>query len=90
MASAAERAVQRLDQALRQLEEAVEEKVGGLTQGVATEIQTLNADRARLAESLDRSESRVRRLDNVNRDVSRRLVMAMETIRAALASDGKG
>jgi len=48
------------------------------------EVQRMNADRARLAQELDSSEARAERLENVNREVSRRLVAAMETIRAVL------
>ena len=50
----------------------------------AAEVQRLNADRARLARALDEAEARAARLDEVNRDVSRRLVAAMETIRDVL------
>ena len=42
------------------------------------------ADRARLAQELDNSEARGERLQEANREVSRRLVTAMETIRAVL------
>jgi chromosome segregation ATPase len=48
------------------------------------EIQRLGADRARLAEELDKSEARAERLQEANAEVSRRLVTAMETIRAVL------
>jgi chromosome segregation ATPase len=48
------------------------------------EVQRLNADRARLAQELDNSEARAERLENANKEVSRRLVTAMETIRAVL------
>lgn len=48
------------------------------------EVQRMNADRARLAQELDVSEARAERLENANREVSRRLVTAMETIRAVL------
>jgi len=48
------------------------------------EVQRMNADRARLAQELDSSEARAERLENVNKEVSRRLVAAMETIRAVL------
>ena len=49
------------------------------------EVQRMNADRARLAQELDKSESRSERLEEANKEVSRRLVTAMETIRAVLA-----
>ena len=48
------------------------------------EVQRMNADRARLAQELDNSESRGERLEEANKEVSRRLVTAMETIRAVL------
>lgn len=48
------------------------------------EVQRMNTDRARLALELDGSEARAERLENANREVSRRLVTAMETIRAVL------
>ncbi len=48
------------------------------------EIQRLGNDRARLADELDKSEARAERLKDANAEVSRRLVAAMETIRAVL------
>lgn len=48
------------------------------------EVQRLNADRSRLAQELDNSEARGERLTAANKEVSRRLVTAMETIRAVL------
>ena len=48
------------------------------------EVQRLNADRARLAQELDGCEARGDRLEEANKEVSRRLVTAMETIRAVL------
>lgn len=48
------------------------------------EVQRMNADRARLAQELDKSEARAQRLADANKEVSRRLVTAMETIRAVL------
>ncbi|MGN6548862.1 MAG: DUF4164 domain-containing protein [Pararhizobium sp.] len=48
------------------------------------EVRRMNADRSRLAQELDQSEHRANRLEEANREVSRRLVTAMETIRAVL------
>lgn len=48
------------------------------------ESQRMNADRSRLAIELDTSEARSERLEDANKEVSRRLVTAMETIRAVL------
>ncbi|MCZ4091545.1 DUF4164 domain-containing protein [Sinorhizobium psoraleae] len=48
------------------------------------EVRRVNIDRSRLAQELDQSQFRANRLEEVNREVSRRLVTAMETIRAVL------
>ncbi len=48
------------------------------------EVQRMNSDRSRLAQELDISEARAERLQEANKEVSRRLVTAMETIRAVL------
>lgn len=48
------------------------------------EVQRMGADRARLAQELDNSEAKAERLQSANTEVSRRLVSAMETIRAVL------
>ena len=48
------------------------------------EVQRMNSDRAKLASELDNSEARAERLEDANKEVSRRLVTAMETIRAVL------
>ena len=49
-----------------------------------SEVRRMNSDRSRLAEELDQSQHRANRLEEANREVSRRLVAAMETIRAVL------
>lgn len=48
------------------------------------EVQRMNADRSRLAQELDGSQAHAGRLSDANKEVSRRLVTAMETIRAVL------
>ncbi len=76
----------RLESALTALDDAVE-RTAELRREYADaeeEAQRLNSDRARLAEELDKSEARAERLEEVNKEVSRRLVTAMETIRAVL------
>ena len=79
-------AIGRLGKAIETLEAAVvtrlEDHVD--TTEVEAEVQRMNADRAKLAQELDNSEARAERLENANREVSRRLVAAMETIRAVL------
>lgn len=76
---------------------ALRKAVGGLENAVDTrfeaeresseidaEVRRVHADRARLAQELDESQFRANSLEEVNREVSRRLVTAMETIRAVL------
>ena len=86
MPSTTEQAVKRLEAALRSLEAAIEQRASRSAgaEGLADEVQMLTADRARLAESLDQAQARAARLENVNRDVSRRLGTAVETIRSVL------
>jgi predicted nucleic acid-binding Zn-ribbon protein len=76
----------RLAKAIEALEIAVAEKLERDEDYVEAEaeVQRMNADRARLAQELDSSEARAERLENANKEVSRRLVAAMETIRAVL------
>lgn len=79
-------AVTRLDAALAKLEAIVDGHLENHIDNAAAaaEVQRLNADRARLARSLDEAEARAGRLDETNREVSRRLVGAMETVRAVI------
>lgn len=76
----------RIDKALAQLNEVVDNnaEVRGEFKDAEEEVQRLNSDRSRLAGELDVSEGRAERLEEVNKEVSRRLVTAMETIRAVL------
>lgn len=45
------------------------------------EVQRMGADRTRLAEALDLAQERSQQLEHVNKEVSRRLVDAMEAIK---------
>ncbi|MGN6584902.1 MAG: DUF4164 domain-containing protein [Rhizobiaceae bacterium] len=76
----------RLAKAIEILEEAVAIRLEHEQDFTETEaeVQRMNADRARLAQELDKSEARAERLEDANKEVSRRLVAAMETIRAVL------
>jgi hypothetical protein len=58
-------------------------------QDFAAEVQRMGADRVRLAGSLDDAEARCQRLETVNREVSSRLVNAMETIRGVIEKGGQ-
>lgn len=52
------------------------------------ELHRLEDDRSRLAQTLDQAEARSARLEETNREVSRRLVAAMESIRGVLERHG--
>jgi chromosome segregation ATPase len=75
-----------LRQAIAGLESAVDGRIEAQRENseVEGEVRRVHADRSRLAQELDQSEFRANRLEEVNREVSRRLVTAMETIRAVL------
>jgi hypothetical protein len=85
-----DQALVRLDQALARLEGAVERRLAAdvAISGLETEIARLGEDRSRLAVDLDGAVARAGRLEDANREVSRRLVTAMESIRAVLDSHG--
>ena len=79
-------AMERLLSAIDALESSVGARIERETEllDAEAEVQRMGADRTRLAESLDSAEERALRLENTNREVSRRLVDAMESIRAVL------
>src|SRR5437870_6369214 len=51
---------------------------------LASRIQALGADRSRLADELDNSLVKTRRLERTNREISEKLDAAIGTIRAVL------
>jgi len=53
---------------------------------LASRIQALGADRSRLADELDGSLVKTRRLERTNREISEKLDVAIGTIRAVLDS----
>ena len=81
-----EAALGALRQAIAGLENAIDMRIEVQRESgeVVGEVRRVHADRSRLAQELDQSEFRANRLEEVNREVSRRLVTAMETIRAVL------
>ncbi|MBW8639103.1 DUF4164 domain-containing protein [Hoeflea sp. WL0058] len=85
-AKTAKTALDELTKVLTRLENAVDGHVERSRDAADAdeEVQRLNADRSRLAQELDHSEDRATRLQEANREVSRRLVAAMETIRAVI------
>lgn len=83
-------ALSRLDSALSGLERAVEKRVSAdqTLGGLQNQIQRLGEDRSRLAGDLDQQKSHSNTLEEANREVSRRLVSAMESIRTVLDDHG--
>jgi len=88
--AAVDQALARLQSAMARVESAVESTLEHQHQvaGLENEVQRLGTDRSRLAQSLDAAEERSGRLEDANREVSRRLVTAMESIREVLARNG--
>lgn len=76
----------RLSLALAQLESAVNTRLEREIQllDAEAEVQRMGSDRSRLAESLDAAQARAKRLETANREVSNRLIGAMESIRSVL------
>src|SRR5215471_6280767 len=83
-------ATRRLMAALDALESAVERRreADRDEDELATRIQALGADRSRLADELDGSLVRTRKLERTNREISERLDAAIGTIRAVLGTVG--
>ncbi|MET3778059.1 septal ring factor EnvC (AmiA/AmiB activator) [Rhizobium alvei] len=79
-------AMEELRRALAELDRAIEARFDRERDSaeLEAEVKRIHADRSRLGQELDQSEFRANRLEEVNREVSRRLVTAMETIRAVL------
>lgn len=79
-------ATRRLMAALDALESAVERRreADRDEDELASRIQALGADRSRLADELDGSLVKTRKLERVNREIAERLDTAIDTIRAVL------
>ena len=75
-----DRAMARLDQSVRDLAGRIQRQ-----QRIEVDTQRLVHERARLATELDKTAARAKRLDDSAHEVSRRLVEAMETVRAVLS-----
>jgi len=89
-AASLDAALERLDQALGRLELTVERRLAGerTMSGLEDELFRLGEDRSRLAGDLDDALAKAGRLEDANREVSRRLVAAMESIRSVLDTHG--
>ncbi|MEA2984430.1 MAG: hypothetical protein QOD94_684 [Alphaproteobacteria bacterium] len=84
--AAIDSATKRLSQALDALEAAVERRHeadrGGQSLGV--QLHALGADRSRLTAELDDVTARSREIETTNREIARRIDVAMDSIRAVI------
>lgn len=90
MAVSIDAALRRLEATVDLLDDAIEVRLEGVRQvaDLEQEVHRLGADRSQLAQTLDESEARNAKLDDVNRQVSQRLDAAIDTIRAVLGRQG--
>lgn len=79
-------ALRSLIEAIDGLDDAVERQIENKKRlkSASNEMSDIMLDRSRLAQSLDKAEARTARLEDANKEVSRRLVAAMETVRTVL------
>ena len=84
--SAIDAATRRLALALDALDAAVERRRDSDRESdrLAAQLQALGSDRSRLASELDAAAAHSRRLENTNRDIARRLDVAIDTIRSVI------
>jgi Domain of unknown function (DUF4164) len=83
-----ETATRRLTAALDALDAAAERR-GEADRGaaaLANQVHALGSDRARLAGELDEAAARARALETANREVAKRIDLAIETIHGVLNS----
>ncbi|EJF87671.1 DUF4164 domain-containing protein [Bartonella rattimassiliensis] len=79
-------ALEQLEKALRTLEITIINRNAVIDKNNEweEEIQRMNSDRSHLAQALDKAEAQIERLESVNKEVSKRLIKAMETIRVVI------
>lgn len=89
--NALETAQSRLNRAIERLSQAVDGQIERESQvrDAEAEVQRMTADRGRLAGELDAALAHGERLEQANREVSKRLVAAMETVRDVLGRHGQ-
>ena len=82
-------ALSALEKEFSTLENALDARAENLQnrEELENEVRIVHEDRAGLARELDQAQFRANRLEEVNREVSGRLVAAMETIRSVLAHE---
>lgn len=84
--STVEAAVRRLVHALDALEAAVERRreADRGEEALAAQVQALGTDRSRLASELDIAVAHTRQVETTNREIARRLDIAMSSIRSVI------
>ena len=89
--SAIDAATKRLALALEALEAAVErrQEADRRREGVSAQMHALGVDRSRLASDLDAAVSRSRTLESTNREIGRRLDVAIDTIKSVLEANDR-
>jgi len=87
-ASAIDAAAKRLALALDALEAALDRRreADRGEETLAAQLHAFGADRSRLAADLDAQVARARGLENTNREIVRRLDVAIDTIRSVLGT----
>lgn len=89
--TAIEAATRRLMQALDTLEAAVERRreADRDEDQLLAQLQALGSDRSRLAAELDAAAAHARRLETANREIARRLDLAIENVRAVIEANDR-
>ncbi len=84
--AAIDAATKRLSLALDALEAAVERRreADRGDQSLGAQLHALGTDRSRLAAELDEAAARSRKIETTNREIARRIDVAMDGIRAVL------
>ena len=79
-------ATQRFSQALDALEAAVERRgeADRGEQSLGVQLHALGTDRSRLAAELDEATARAREIETTNREIARRIDIAMDGIRGVI------
>jgi Domain of unknown function (DUF4164) len=89
--SAIETASKRLSLALEALEAAIDRRdvIGRDRETLAAQLQALGIDRSELACNLDAAVARSRSLEKTNREIARRLEVAIDTIRTVIEANDR-
>jgi septal ring factor EnvC (AmiA/AmiB activator) len=89
--SAIDAASRRLALAMDALEAAIERRheVDRGQTDLSEQLHALGSDRSRLASDLDTAAARVRALETTNREIARRLDVAIESVRGVLEANDR-